>query len=62
METRIEKDTLIIEIPLQTPTPSKSGKMMLVASTGGWQKIDAEVEGKQLRMNLTAGFYTGDKG
>ena len=38
MKVTIEKDELVIRIPLQEPQKSASGKTMVVASTRGNQK------------------------
>lgn len=54
MKARIMNNTLYIEIPLQTPTPSKTGKTLIVASTGGFAVTTAEVDGKQVSINLNA--------
>jgi hypothetical protein len=54
MKARIMNGVLTIEIPLQTPTPSKTGKTLIVASTGGFTVTTAEVDGKQVSINLNA--------
>lgn len=57
IETRVEGSKLIIEIDLSAPTnPSKSGKTMIVASTGGNQTID-NTDG--LVLGLNAYHYAG---
>ncbi len=46
---------LVIELPVNDPlVPSKSGKSMIVASSHGNQKTDAEVDGKQIIIGLNA--------
>ncbi len=40
LKVTIEKNELVIRIPLEEPRPSQSGKNMIVASTGGNQKTD----------------------
>lgn len=54
MKTRIMNNILYIEIPLQEPEKSKSGKTLIVASTGGFAKTTAEVDGKPVSINLNA--------
>jgi hypothetical protein len=54
METKIEDGCLVIRIPLQTPTPSSSGKTLIVASTGGNVVTTAMVEGKPVVVGLNA--------
>jgi hypothetical protein len=43
---RIEKRKLIIEITLQKPTPSLSGKTLIVATSHGPRRSSAKVDGK----------------
>jgi len=50
----VENGNLIIRIPLQDPKPSKTGKTLLVASTGGFQKTTAEVDGKPVTVGVNA--------
>ena len=38
----VEKDELVIRIPLDTPRLSSSGKTMIVASTGGFLATEAK--------------------
>jgi hypothetical protein len=46
---------LVIEIDLQTPAPSASGKTLVVASTHGNQVLqDCKVEGQPLVVGLNA--------
>ncbi len=54
MKATIKNDTLHIEIPLQTPTPSKSGKTKIVASSGGNVTTSALVDGKPVTIGLNA--------
>jgi hypothetical protein len=56
MKVEIQKGELIIRIPVQKPTISKGGKMMQVASSGGFQETTAEVDGSPLFINLYAGI------
>ena len=54
MKVSIEKDELVIRIPLQKPTPSKSGKTLVVATTGGFVQTDARVDGKVVAVSINA--------
>jgi len=58
MNTTIVKegsiDVLRIEIPLQTPSPSKTGKTLIVASSAGIMTTDAKVNGKNVKIGLNA--------
>jgi len=50
MKVTIEKatkggDELVIRIPLGKPTPSSSGKTLVVASSHGNQKTECELKG-----------------
>ena len=45
MKVVIEKSELVIRIPLGTPTPSASGKTLVVASSHGNQQTDCELKG-----------------
>lgn len=54
MTVKIEKGKLIVEIDLQTPTPSASGKTLVVATTRGNVRTDAVVDGKPITIGLNA--------
>lgn len=55
MQVQIKDGNLIIAIPLQTPTPSKSsGKTLVVASTHGNKATTATVNGKVVTIGLNA--------
>ncbi len=48
-------------VPLEDARPSKSGNMILIASSGGWVKSDLKVKDEdgdtvKVRFNLTAGY------
>jgi hypothetical protein len=51
---KIEGKTLVIMADLEEPTPSKSGKTLVVASTRGNQKTDVMVDGKPVTIGLNA--------
>jgi len=54
MVVKIESGKLIIEIDLQEPTPSASGKNLVVASTRGNVVTDCMIEGKNVVIGLNA--------
>jgi len=54
MEARIEGKKLIVEIDLQDPRPSASGKTLVVATTSGNQTTAATVNGKPVVIGLNA--------
>lgn len=45
----IEGNMLVIRMPLSKGTPSKTGKSLVLATTGGF----AEIPGSDARLNLT---------
>lgn len=54
MKATIKGNTLTIEIELQEPTPSGSGKTLVVASSHGNQATTATVKGKPVIIGLNA--------
>jgi hypothetical protein len=56
-----EGDTLVIRIPIKTPTPSASGKTLVVASTRGNKKTDVQIDGKDLYLGVNAYVYAEPK-
>jgi len=52
MDAKIQGKNLVITIPLQTPTPSSSGKTLLYAT--GTLKNAAEIDGRQLTVTINA--------
>ena len=54
LKVEIKDNKLILEIDLEEPTPSASGKTLVVASTHGNMVTDAEVEGKPLIVGINA--------
>ncbi len=50
----IEKNELVIRLPLQKPTPSMSGKSLVVASSHGNVETTAIVEGKKVIVGVNA--------
>ena len=45
---------MTIEVDLQTPAPSASGKTLVVASSRGNVQTDAKIEGKPVIIGLNA--------
>ncbi|MDD5007850.1 MAG: hypothetical protein PHC68_05520 [Syntrophorhabdaceae bacterium] len=54
MKVEVKDNKLFIEIDIEKPTPSSSGKTLVVASTRGNVVTDAQVEGKPLVVGLNA--------
>lgn len=54
MIVKVEGNELVIRIPMGTPTPSASGKTLVVASTRGNQQTDCQVQGKNVVIGLNA--------
>ena len=54
MKAEIINGNLVITVPLQQPTPSKSGKTLLVATSGGLKLSGVEVDGKEVTIGLNA--------
>jgi hypothetical protein len=54
MKATIKNNTLIVEIPMNEPRPSASGKTMVVASSGGNVTTTAEVNGQPVVIGVNA--------
>jgi hypothetical protein len=54
MEVKIENGKLIISIDLQEPTPSASGKTLVVATTHGNTPTKCIIDGKPVVIGLNA--------
>ena len=54
MNVEIKNNKLYIEIDLEKPTPSASGKTLVVASTRGNATSEAMVDGKPVIIGLNA--------
>jgi hypothetical protein len=54
MKASIKGNTLTITMDLQEPTPSKSGKSRVVASTRGITNAGVKVDGHDLRIGVNA--------
>lgn len=51
---KVEKvgNDLVITIPLHTPTPSASGKSLIVCSSGGNKMTDVKIDNKNVVVGL----------
>lgn len=57
-KVKIENGMLKLEIPINAqPTPSASGKTLVVASTHGNMRTEATVNGKPVVVGLNAYIY-----
>ncbi len=45
---------LVIRIPIKTPTPSASGKALVMASTRGTQRTGVQVDGTNLYVGVNS--------
>jgi hypothetical protein len=54
MEVKIENGKLLISIDLQEPTPSASGKTLVVATTHGNVTTKCIIDGKNVVVGLNA--------
>ena len=50
------KKTVTIVLPLQEPTPSVSGKTMVIATTRGNMQTDVEMNGKPVTIGVNCYF------
>ena len=54
MKVTVEGKELVIRIELQTPTPSKSQRTLVIASTHGFVDTEAVVNTKMVRLSINA--------
>jgi hypothetical protein len=54
LKVEIKDNKLFIEIDLEEPTPSSSGKTLVIASTHGNAVTAAEIDGKAITVGLNA--------
>jgi hypothetical protein len=57
-----EGDTLVIRLSIKAPTPSASGKTLVVASTRGNQKTSLRIDGRDVYLGVNAYVYAEPKG
>lgn len=50
----VEKNDLVIRIPMGTPTPSATGKTLVVASTRGNKATGCLIDGKPVTVGVNA--------
>jgi hypothetical protein len=58
MKSRIENGNLVIELPLEKPRPSSTGKTLLVASTRGVIRTTAQFKGKTISVVANAFVFS----
>lgn len=54
MKATIEKDVLVVRIPMTAPTASSTGKSLLIATSHGGQKTELTIQGKPVTISLNA--------
>jgi hypothetical protein len=54
MKAEIIDGHLVLTLPLEKPTPSASGKTLVVASTHGNQRTNLEIDGKFVTVGVNA--------
>lgn len=54
MKAEIVNGNLVITIPMQEPTPSASGKTLVVATSSGNRETTAKVNGKNITVGVNA--------
>ena len=54
MKVSIKGNTMTIEIEMQEPAPSSSGKTLIVASTHGAAVTEAKVSNKPVTVSINA--------
>ena len=57
MESRIEDGKLVIELPLEKPRLSSTGKTLLIASTRGVQRSTGRFKGKAISIVANAFIF-----
>jgi hypothetical protein len=61
LRVKLKGDVLRIELPLEKPHSSKSGKTMLVASTYGVKTTEVRYEGRKIVVVANAFIYPKTK-
>jgi hypothetical protein len=62
MKTKRAGKRLVIELPLQEPRPSASGRTLLVATTHGLRRSSLSVDGKAVWVTANAFYYPDESG
>lgn len=61
MSFAVEGEMLVIRLPMRkNPTPSSTGKTLVVASTAGNKPTDIKVKGKTLTVGVNAYISAND--
>lgn len=55
-------DSLVIRIPIHSPTPISTGETLVVASTRGDQKSAIQIDGRDVYVGVNAHGYAEPKG
>lgn len=61
LKVKQDGDVLKIELPLEKPRLSKSGKTMLVATTHGVKTTEIRCKGRRIAVVASAFFYPRKK-
>jgi len=59
IKVSVKNNRLIIDMPLEKPHPSRSGKTLTVASTYGNIKTGVKVSGKEVTVGVNAYIPVG---
>ncbi len=55
MNVKINGNKLLVELDInETPEPSRTGKTLILASTGGFTPSGVRHQGKDVKINVTA--------
>lgn len=54
MNVEVKDGKLVITLPLQPPTRSKTGRSLIVATTSGFQRSTAKYEGSEISVSVNA--------
>ena len=57
MNAKVIDGQLVISLPMETPTPSASGKTLIVASSRGVRSSTVKVDGKDVCVVANAFIY-----
>ncbi|HYD90364.1 MAG TPA: hypothetical protein VEA37_02630 [Flavobacterium sp.] len=63
MKVELKGGNIVITMPaeIKDPPPSKSGKTLTVAGTGGFVETESTVNGKKVWVNVNAFIHVKDK-
>lgn len=57
LSAQIIDGKLLVLVPRTALAPSKGGKTLMVAKTGGFKPVGAKVQGQEIRVNVNAYIY-----